>query len=299
MSDLRLQMLIDQCMPMMSNLDTIKLKTYRKITRHDRHQRLWRRACSLIVVAASVLLIVAALQTRRSPAADVEFSAQTAVSDPVVPPTMITISVPAGERRTIVLPDGTRMVANARSTVTYPATFADSHRDVYVHGEVYLEVAHDVSHPFVLHADGLSLRVLGTRFAFYGYSSDHTSVVLVEGSVEVTTASRDKVTLHPDQQLTVESGVITHLRTVDAAAQLDWTSGVLQLKGETICDLVSRIRNYYDVPIDCQPGLSCRRLYGKLELKSDAFRLLRCLQSLADVRIDQSPDGRISICPTR
>lgn len=51
--------------------------------------------------------------------------------------------VPNGKRSTLILEDGTKLWVNAGSRIVYPVTFADKKREIYVNGEVFLEVTPD------------------------------------------------------------------------------------------------------------------------------------------------------------
>lgn len=60
------------------------------------------------------------------------------------------IIVPVGEKMTIMLSDGTKLVANSRTTLSYPKTFQGAEqREVSIKGEAYFEVAHDAEHPLL------------------------------------------------------------------------------------------------------------------------------------------------------
>ena len=58
------------------------------------------------------------------------------------------MTVPAGQRASLVLADGTTVWLNSNSTLKYPATgFHSKERKVILEGEGYFEVAHNEKHP--------------------------------------------------------------------------------------------------------------------------------------------------------
>lgn len=98
------------------------------------------------------------------------------------------IIVPKGKRSQIVLADNSKIWINSGSKVIYPRAFEGKYREIYVEGEVYLNVTHDTSKPFIVNTSGFEVRVLGTSFNISAYKNqEKAAVVLVEGSVNVKT----------------------------------------------------------------------------------------------------------------
>ena len=107
--------------------------------------------------------------------------------------------VPAGKRAKVKLSDGTILTVNSLSKVIYPTSFTGNVRKIYAQGEVFLDVAHDKKHPFIVESNDFSLRVLGTKFNISNYKEmGETTIVLVEGSVEVTDTNENKAKLSPN-----------------------------------------------------------------------------------------------------
>lgn len=73
------------------------------------------------------------------------------------------MTVPAGQRASLVLADGTIVWLNSNSTLKYPATgFHAKERKVILEGEGYFEVAHNEKHPFIVETEKYDIRVLGS-----------------------------------------------------------------------------------------------------------------------------------------
>jgi len=66
-----------------------------------------------------------------------------------------------------VLPDGTEVWLNRGSRLTYKANLRGRERRVSLEGEGYFDVYRDPEHPFVVDAQGMSVRVHGTRFTAF------------------------------------------------------------------------------------------------------------------------------------
>ena len=91
-----------------------------------------------------------------------------------------TIKIPYGKRFELQLSDGTIVHLNSGTTLKYPVKFiASGNRQVFLDGEAFFDVAKDKTHPFVVNADNLNVRVLGTHFNVSNYPEDKlTDIVL-------------------------------------------------------------------------------------------------------------------------
>ncbi len=97
----------------------------------------------------------------------------------------------------VELSDGTRLVVNSQSKVIYPCRFNGDIRKIYAQGEVFLEVAHDKQHPFIVESEDFKLRVLGTKFNISNYKGGQLILYWWKGSVEVTDRNERKAQLVP------------------------------------------------------------------------------------------------------
>lgn len=118
------------------------------------------------------------------------------------------IDVPYGAKSQIKLPDGTNVWLNAGSALKYPKNFDRVNRDVYLKGEGYFEVSKNKKLPFVVHADDIEVKAIGTVFNVKSYPDEEIiETTLVEGMVKVTKKSTNSkkynhVYLKPNQKVT-------------------------------------------------------------------------------------------------
>jgi transmembrane sensor len=70
------------------------------------------------------------------------------------------------------LPDGTTVVLNKKSKLSYPVEFTGSTREVFLTGEAFFDVAHNPSKPFKVHTGVFVTKVLGTAFSIKAYPGD-------------------------------------------------------------------------------------------------------------------------------
>lgn len=91
-----------------------------------------------------------------------------------------------GDKATIELPDGTNVVLNSASQLSYLNNFGENVRRVQLNGEAYFKVAHDEKRAFIVQVGDLEVKVLGTSFNVSAYEdAKDVTVVLLEGKVGV------------------------------------------------------------------------------------------------------------------
>lgn len=167
------------------------------------------------------------------------------------------IQVAAGTKSDLVLSDGTRVTMKASSKLRYPAKFTRDLREVWLDGEAYFEVEHDPRHPFVVHARGQNVRVLGTTFNVQAYANEQVNTVsLLTGAVGLDLLDDQgrvvqTVNLEPNRQCRYDrldgSYVLSELDSYDR--QRSWSDGVYRFRNQTLAQITSRLQNYYGVKI--------------------------------------------------
>ncbi len=176
-----------------------------------------------------------------------------------------TLRVPRGRQHRLVLEDGTRVWVNSESRLRFPATFGTGRRKVYIEGEACFEVAHDAARPFVVESARQTVSVLGTLFNVTAYPDDPaTYTTLASGSVRIAgRAGGDMVVvLQPGQQAVYDmASEAFEVRTVDAAARLDWTRGIIDMEKLTLEQITATLSRYYDVEFDFRSPQARRIVY--------------------------------------
>ena len=91
------------------------------------------------------------------------------------------------ETRNVILPDGSSVLLNRHSSLSYPKRFKSDNREVQLTGEAYFEVSKDQKHPFIVQTEHINVQVLGTHFNVDAYrNSPEVKTTLLTGSVAVS-----------------------------------------------------------------------------------------------------------------
>ncbi|MDR1201695.1 MAG: FecR family protein [Tannerellaceae bacterium] len=195
--------------------------------------------------------------------------------------------VPYGKITTITMNDGTKIWVNSGSKLIYPPSFANDKREIYVDGEIYLEVIKNKEVPFIVKTGLFDIQVLGTSFNISAYSSDdRQSVVLASGSVSVKDTKENRISIiSPNQKYTYEkSNDSFRLQEVNALEYTNWRFGFLSLHKERLENVLKKIERFYNVRIDYAAGQSDYYiLSGKLDLKENIEETFRILAITAPI----------------
>lgn len=156
-----------------------------------------------------------------------------------------------GQRSKVVLPDGTMVMLNSGTTLSYLYNDAEK-RSVRLNGQAFFDVAHDKTNPFTVECDGVEVKVLGTRFGVESYSgSNTTSVSLEDGSVELSYGKDGMKKLVPG-----ELGVFNResnqllIETFDLENYNSWMNNKLVFKDTPMKEVITVLERWFNVDID-------------------------------------------------
>lgn len=154
-----------------------------------------------------------------------------------------------GVQKHIQLPDNTRIWINSDSRLT--AYVSGNKRKVNLDGEAYFDVKHDRKRPFIVYANGLEVKVLGTEFDVKAYPGDgQAEVFLDKGRVKVKDGWK-RETLEPGMKLT-RYNATGGMWVGPIGAREDWRSDVISADARTLPQLLRMIGNYYDMKISIE-----------------------------------------------
>ncbi|MCB0462655.1 MAG: FecR family protein [Flavobacteriaceae bacterium] len=165
-----------------------------------------------------------------------------------------TLTVPYGKTFTVVLSDGSKVTLNAGTALTYPVSFIENeiHREVFLDGEAYFQVAKDSKHPFIVNTNDMDVEVLGTQFNISAYSDDEKSyTVLVEGKV----AAHNKLTQNNTKILTPNQLVYQQdkqfvVETVNIQKYVAWVNGELVFIDDSFKVITNKLERKYNLKIN-------------------------------------------------
>ena len=159
-----------------------------------------------------------------------------------------------GEHAKITLPDGTDVNLNAESKLCYiPKTYNKKERQIRFDGEGYFQVRKDKQRPFLINAQGLNVRVLGTKFNLLARKKDASAVLsLQEGSVLFSSLLTGmNVILKPNQKaiLNQSTGIIIVKKEENFQDVIAWRRKELVFRNAPLRSVINSIEKNYNIKI--------------------------------------------------
>jgi transmembrane sensor len=180
------------------------------------------------------------------------------------------VSTKPRDKSKLVLPDSTVVWLNSESTLTYSENFGVTNRNTKLTGEAFFEVKKSTV-PFIIHANGVQIKVLGTAFNVKSYPKEkRTETSLVHGQVEITMDQRpgEKFILNPNEKLVVSTepelkkqqnrtkmepivvlSGLTHAPD-DMIIETAWVQNKLAFQDESFSELAKTMERWYGVSIE-------------------------------------------------
>ena len=160
--------------------------------------------------------------------------------------------VPFGQKATIYLDDGTKVVLNAGSEIKYAEKFSKTSREVWLEGEGFFEVVKDPDRPFSVVSGNLTTVALGTSFNVRAYKGEENiEVALATGKVEVRGNRENGITpvvLAPGELVNLD--MITgesRKENFSASEKLGWTENLLYFKEAKAREIFATLERWYGV----------------------------------------------------
>jgi transmembrane sensor len=153
-------------------------------------------------MAASVLLLIFAgwwlnKQTASQQQSDQYKVILSRISEPLVQEENLT-----DQAKLVLLEDGSSVLLQPKSRITYPKRFESGKREVFLTGEAFFEVAKNPHKPFYVYAHTLATKVLGTSFKVSAFDDSQVKVVVKTGRVSVFPMTEEALSKqHANDQL--------------------------------------------------------------------------------------------------
>lgn len=192
-------------------------------------------------------------------------------------PSEITELTAANEKKTIVLPDGSKVYMNQNSRLRYDKQLAGHERAIHLDGEAFFEVATKPGRPFVVYANETQTQVLGTSFDVRAYAATPVEVAVMTGKVAVSHDTH-KLVVTPGRKVTFAAGKQPEENANNDANIIAWKDNRFAFENMQVRDIVQTLEQYYGIKIIVMdPGIDTmhpRIVYDTIPPLQDILSLL-------------------------
>ena len=152
---------------------------------------------------------------------------------------------PRGVHRLVKLPDGSQVILNADSKLTYKPGWWYVSRSVSLQGEAFFKVKR--GEKFEVHSSGGVVQVLGTSFNVFN-RADVFKTTCVTGRVQVK-SNGQTATLEPGMQVYASEGRLLTNYLPDANQIICWTEDKFVFISTPLSQVIEEIERQYNIDI--------------------------------------------------
>ena len=203
-----------------------------------------------------------------------------------------------GERKKIILKDGSTVWLNSGTQLFYANDFEGATREVTLKGEAFFDVTKQKGKPFIVHTDAIDIHVLGTSFNVKAYENEnHIETTLYEGAVNVTyknSQSLNPIKLVPHQKLIIRKEILPVAVTKNSSNTIK-ESFVIEKIDSTLTDkqTIETAWKYNRLEFNNEPlseiAIKMERWYNvKIVIEDETLKLTKFYGSFKNETIDQA-----------
>jgi transmembrane sensor len=278
-----------------------------------------RRLALATAVAASVLFLLwlgwGVFNPHRQPASPLA-AGEKGDSGSTVPFRVAHTYNNSGKARHLVLEDGSTVVLEDQSQISYAVPFQNSRRDISLKGKAFFKVAKDSARPFTVYSGDLRTTALGTEFSVTHFEADRFIVVrLQEGKVAVQSVDsmvkklRKAYYLKPGQELVYDRGHVTatvrnykavlprkrqpEKRALDNPSLPEHTGGTWYMfNNQPLPEIFDQLESMFGVRIDYKRK-ELERLYfiGKFDKEDSLDYILQNIATINKLKLSRTKKG--------
>ncbi|WP_339532333.1 FecR family protein [Pseudomonas mucidolens] len=201
-----------------------------------------------------------------------------------------------GERRQVLLADGSQLQLNSNSALD--VKFDGHQREIeLLQGEMWVEVAKDAQRPFVVRTDQGTATALGTRFLVQRVADGSTRVTVIESSVAAKGNHSDGVKVTAGNMSVLRDGRAQPAQPVGNRDPAAWTRGLLTVDDQPLSEVLQTLARYRHGVVRFDPeALRGLRVSGVFKL-DDTHAALATLADNLPIKVEYFTDLVVVIKP--
>jgi transmembrane sensor len=156
----------------------------------------------------------------------------------------------------VILPDGSKVVMNHNTRLSYLKNFGKGGRMVKLAGEALFDITPDNQNPFIIDAGKARIKVVGTTFNVITSNNTNAVEVFVKSGKVLLTDSLEK------QNLTLEPGYLGIMDSKTSEKYINndqnylaWNTNRLVFDGQKLKDIFNDVKKVYNIDIVADPEI--------------------------------------------
>jgi len=204
-----------------------------------------------------------------------------------------------GQIQRLVLPDGSKVVLNANSTLRIPRFgFGKTTREVYMTGEADFSITHTANHQkFIVHTEkNFDVEVLGTEFNVYARPR-RSRVVLNKGKVKLhylKGSETDQIVMRPGDLVTFDApGHASVTKTANPANYSAWKAHRFVFENESLREICNLFEDNFGLEIRIPDSTLAAQTVSGSFTALNAEELFEILADDSGLSYSRSEDGKV------
>lgn len=212
-----------------------------------------------------------------------------------------TFATVGGQRATVELSDGTRVMLAPESHLRVPVDYGIDMRSVWLDGDAYFDVYHDPQHPFSVRAGAAVAEDIGTKFDVRAYAGEGANgeglghgtgvrIAVVEGAVAVRgeTHATSVTDVRAGEVAAVDAaGRVRAIEVGTASQYMVWTEGRLVFQGEPMRAVAAEVSRWYGVDVSVADSALGRRRITTSFTTEPVADVVRALADALEANVEQ------------
>ena len=196
-----------------------------------------------------------------------------------------------GEIKKNKLPDGTQVVLNANSTLTFGDKWKEGKdREVWIKGEAFFHVKKTPEHnKFIVHTDAFDIEVTGTSFNVIN-ENGNSSIILKEGSVKIHRVGEKEILMQPGDLVEYGNHRIEK-KEVGKQDYMAWTENKLVFNNTPISEVANIIKKHYGIEVKLAEDDMAKKTITGIMPNDNLDVLLQSLNATQEFKVLKNDDS--------
>ncbi len=199
------------------------------------------------------------------------------------------VIVPPKYTKTVILDDGSEVILNAGSELSYSSFLPGTPRTITLNGEAYFKVKKS-EQPFIVQNNSTSIKVYGTEFNV-NTTRGGVETLLVSGSVGVSNNEilNEEIIIKPNQLLAINTSEMSHrLMEVNTSDYLGWLGSSFKYESRLLKDVLTDIAHWYGVTINSDITIDNKLVNIDIDKHLEVEAILEIIENMYEVEFLKS-----------